>query len=37
MTFPDQIATITNPENGTIHWHQAAYAAKEHGLWDAVG
>lgn len=32
--FPAQIAEITNPENGTIYWTEAAYAAKIHGLWD---
>ena len=32
--FPAQIAEITNPENGTIFWIEAAYAAKIHGLWD---
>ena len=34
MTFPAEIAAITNPENGTIYWIEAAYAAKQHGLWD---
>jgi hypothetical protein len=37
MTFPtfhDLIASITNPENGTIYWIEAANAAKQHGLWD---
>ena len=34
MTFPDQIAEITNPDNGTIFWIEAAHAAKQHGLWD---
>ena len=32
--FPAQIAEITNPDNGTIYWIEAAYAAKQHGLWD---
>ena len=32
--FPAQIAEITNPENGTIYWIEAAHAAKIHGLWD---
>lgn len=32
--FPAQIAEITNPDNGTIYWIEAAYAAKLHGLWD---
>ena len=27
-------AEITNPDNGTIYWIEAAYAAKIHGLWD---
>lgn len=33
-TFPALIAEITNPDNGTIYWIEAAYAAKQHGLWD---
>jgi hypothetical protein len=33
-TFPAQIAEITNPDNGTIFWIEAAYAAKIHGLGD---
>jgi hypothetical protein len=32
--FPAQIAEITNPDNGTIYWIEAAHAAKLHGLWD---
>jgi len=34
MTFPELIDSITNPENGTIYWIEAAHAAKQHGLWD---
>ena len=33
-TFTAEIAAITNPSNGTICWIDAAYAAKQHGLWD---